>query len=75
MLKPGTILDDRYEIIVDDDGVGGYTESKREYDGRSHIGIQNVRDRLRLQCNGTLKINSEIGRGTTVYISIPKTAD
>ncbi|ETP71716.1 putative regulator of cell autolysis [Lachnospiraceae bacterium JC7] len=67
--------DDRYEIVVDDDGVGGYTESKREYDGRSHIGIQNVRERLRIQCKGTLKINSEIGRGTTVYISIPKVTD
>lgn len=67
--------DDRYEIIVDDDGVGGYSEKKREYDGRSHIGIQNVRERLKMQCNGSLKITSEIGRGTTVIISIPKSKD
>ncbi|SFG19053.1 sensor histidine kinase [Oribacterium sp. WCC10] len=64
--------DDRYEIIVDDDGVGGYTEAKREYDGRSHIGIQNVRERLKLQCQGTLDIVSVPGEGTTVTITIPK---
>jgi len=64
--------DDRYEIIVDDDGVGGYTESKRQYDGRSHIGIQNVRERLKLQCDGTLTFVSEAGVGTTATIQIPK---
>ena len=64
--------DDRFEIVVDDDGVGGYTEEKREYDGRSHIGIQNVRERLKLQCKGSLNIVSEPGVGTTVTIVIPK---
>ncbi len=64
--------DERYEIIVDDDGVGGYTEAKRQYDGRSHIGIQNVRERLKLQCDGSLIIESEAGIGTKVTITIPK---
>lgn len=64
--------EDRYEIVVDDDGVGGYTETKREYDGRSHIGIKNVRERLKIQCNGSLAIQSELGKGTKVTITLPK---
>lgn len=63
-------------IIVSDNGVG-FEEEKAGFlaeEGKEdpgHIGIANVRRRLRAQCNGTLMINSS-GEGTKVTIWIPK---
>lgn len=62
---------DHYEIIIEDDGVG-FDESKQKEDGRSHVGLNNVRERLDLICKGKLIINSEVGKGTTATIVIPK---
>lgn len=66
--------DDCYEIRVSDNGVGFDTCASRK-DGRSHVGIANVRSRLKIMCNGTLEIKSEIGKGTTAIIKIPKGAN
>lgn len=41
-------------------------------DGRSHVGIANVRKRLEVQCGGALDIKSEKGVGTTVTIVLPQ---
>lgn len=60
-----------YEIKVSDNGVGFDPDATRN-DGRSHVGIANVRSRLKIMCNGTLEITSEIGKGTTAIIKIPK---
>jgi len=46
--------------------------NRPEGDGRSHVGLTNVRERLRLMSHGTLAVSSQPGRGTTVIISIPK---
>ena len=65
---------DRYEIIVTDNGPG-FDPSKpegRNESNRSHVGIQNVRDRLDYTCGGKLNIVSVPDEGTTVTISIPK---
>lgn len=56
-------------VTVTDDGVG--FPSKPE-DGRSHVGIENVRERLACLCGGTLEIQSQVGIGTTAIITIPK---
>ena len=64
--------DENYFITVCDDGVGFDTEKPLVQDNRSHVGIQNVKSRLDAQCSGTLKINSQIGVGTRVTITIPK---
>ncbi len=40
----------------------------------NHIGIENVRSRLKIQCGGELKIDSKPGNGTTVTLVIPKEA-
>lgn len=56
-------------IIIADDGVGFQLKVLEE---SGHIGIQNVKRRLEAICGGTLTINSEIGKGTTVEIIIPK---
>ena len=41
-------------------------------DGKKHIGIRNVRERLQMMCGGTLTVESEVGKGTVALIRIPK---
>lgn len=60
-----------YTVEVSDDGVG-YDPDALPQDGRAHIGIQNVRERLQDVCRGQLTIESAPGRGTTARIVIPK---
>lgn len=62
---------DRNEIVVTDDGTGFEPENYPDSD-KPHIGIENVRYRLKNMSNGTLTINSEIGKGTVAVISVPK---
>ncbi len=59
-----------YLISVLDNGVG-FDPSERPDDGRSHIGIANVRERLQEMCGGSLEIISEKGKGTECRILIP----
>jgi two-component system, LytTR family, sensor kinase len=59
------------EIIVSDDGVG-YDPAATQDDGRSHIGLDNVRARLATMSGGSLRIESTPGQGTIAAITIPK---
>lgn len=65
-----------YKITIEDDGVGFIVENMEkgiEQDlRRSHIGLKNVENRLRAQCDGQLKVESQLGVGTKVIILIPK---
>jgi signal transduction histidine kinase len=61
-----------YEIEIRDTGVG-FDTSIHQNDDNKHIGISNVRQRLKMLCNGTLNVESTLGVGTTVLIKIPKT--
>lgn len=60
-----------YTVTVTDDGVG-YDVMVPKQDGRTHIGITNVRNRLETMCGGSLTIKSDPGRGTVAVITIPK---
>ena len=60
-----------YEITVIDDGVGFDINSPIE-GSRTHIGIENVRQRLSRMSGGTLIIESKINEGTTAKIILPK---
>ena len=62
-----------WEILVQDDGVG-FDANKKKQDGRSHIGVQNVKDRISGMCGGTLTLQSVPEKGTTARIFIPKDA-
>ena len=62
-------LPDSFRITVTDDGVG-YTGIPD--DGKPHIGIANIRERLALCCGGTLTIEGTPWQGTTAEIRIPK---
>ena len=63
---------DNYYIYVIDNGVGFDTKKKPANDGRSHIGVENVRVRIEKRVNGKLEIFSTKGKGTTAVITIPK---
>lgn len=63
--------DNFFFVTVSDDGVG-YDPTVTRQDGRTHIGIDNVRARLSDMVGGTLTIDSEKGVGTTATIRIPK---
>ena len=58
-------------ITVVDDGVGFDISEKKE-DGRTHIGLENVRDRLDAMCGGRLEVKSEIGTGTEIKLILPQ---
>ncbi len=64
-------MSDSYEIIVADDGVG-FDLSEKKDDGRSHVGIENVNNRLREMVGGSLRVKSTPGQGTIALIHIPK---
>ncbi len=59
---------DRVEVSVIDTGPGFSVESLAASDGRSHVGIENVRKRLHLVCGGELRIESAKGSGTTATV-------
>jgi len=69
-------LDDYIQISVTDNGVGfDPNELKNKAldgDGRTHIGIENVRNRLKTQCGGELTIVSQKGIGTTVVMTLDR---
>lgn len=65
--------DNDYIIIVSDTGAGFDTSASKN-DGKSHVGIENVRQRLSNMCSGSLATESEVGAGTVVTIRIPKSA-
>ena len=62
--------DTHYCVSVEDDGVG--FDTSELLDDRKHVGIRNIRGRLKAMVNGTIEIKSTEGVGTTVLIKIPK---
>ncbi len=57
-------------VTVRDDGVGFIADNIMKSD-RTHIGFTNVERRIKMQTGGTISVESEIGIGTTVTITIP----
>ena len=62
--------DTHYCVSVEDDGMGFDTSELLEE--RKHVGIRNIRERLKAMVGGELEIKSTIGVGTKVLINIPK---
>jgi len=53
--------------VVTDNG-SGFTPPE---DGRLGFALDNIRERLKTQCDGTLSVQSKEGDGTLVTVSIP----
>ena len=72
----GTVVIRSYEtpthfcVSVKDDGVGYDTGAP--IDGRKHVGLRNIRGRLKAMVNGELILESKPGVGTKAVIMIPK---
>ena len=64
-------MEEEYLVTVEDDGVG-FDASVPEKDGKVHVGLENVKKRLNLMCQGTLEVESNLGQGTKVTLHIPK---
>ena len=62
--------DTHYCVSVEDDGAG--FDTSELLDERKHVGIRNIRERLAAMVEGSLEIESTVGVGTKVLISIPK---
>lgn len=61
--------DDRVKITITDNGVG-FDQKK----GKKGIGLKNINSRLE-KLNGTYDIQSKIGHGTKVIVTIPYTLE
>ena len=64
-------IEDAYQITITDTGVGFNMDRYME-DGKVHVGLMNVRQRLVSSVNATVDINSIPGNGTSVTVTIPK---
>lgn len=63
---------DHWEVSVADDGAGFDPSASPSYDGRHHVGLANVSERLRGSYGGTLCIDSAPGYGTVATVVLPK---
>ncbi len=57
-------------LTVKDNGVGFHLDCIGK-DGKKHIGFDNVKQRIEMQCKGTVTIESQVGVETTVTMTIP----
>ncbi len=64
-------LADAYEIVVQDNGIG-YDGSFVPDDGRTHVGVENIRSRFRDQVHATLTYEIPPQGGTIARVRIPK---
>lgn len=72
-VKIGTYkVDNGYKIVVEDDGIGFDMNMPPKEDGRSHVGMTNVKERLRQMCGATVSVESSPGNGCRTEIIIPE---
>ena len=54
---------DAYVVVVSDNGVGFDIDAVK---GDDHFGLNNIKYRISSMCKGNVKVESELGKGTTV---------
>ncbi len=64
--------DAAYEVIISDDGVGFDMNAPKKDDGRSHVGMDNTKRRIKEMCGGEVVIESVVGEGTKATVILPK---
>lgn len=76
--EPGTLtftskkVDGGYQIIIEDDGVGFDPNVPHKEDGRSHVGMNNVENRLLQMSQATMEVISSPGNGCKTIITFPE---
>jgi len=76
--EPGTIkissekCEEGVKVIIEDDGVGFDPSVPKKDDGRTHVGMSNVKDRLYEMCNATMTVESSPGNGCKTTIIFPQ---
>jgi len=74
--KPGTVKISTYSdeknwyAVVEDDGIG--FDDSIKIDTTKHLGVENVRARLKALVGGDLILSSKVGIGTKATVIIPK---
>ncbi len=71
IIKVKTYAEDGCHIVVISDNGKGFDINAQPGDGKSHIGIRNVMERVEKLCGGSVTVDSVIDKGTTVTIRIP----
>jgi signal transduction histidine kinase len=67
------LQNDVLTVIIKDDGVGFDVQAvMSKYDERGSLGMINIQERTEA-INGTFKIQSEVGKGTTAVLTLPLT--
>ena len=61
-----------FEVIISDDGLGFDVSAPIKDDGRTHVGMDNTKRRIKEMCGGEIKIESAVGKGTTATVILPK---
>jgi len=64
--------DGGYLVIIEDDGIGFDPSKPVSDDGRSHVGMNNVKSRLQHMCNATVTVESSPGNGCKTTIFFPE---
>ena len=59
-----------HKIVIRDNGKG-FDVNAPLSEERSHIGLNNVKDRIESMCHGEMEIESKIDKGTTITIKLP----
>ena len=67
--------DENAVIVIEDNGVGFDVTKEPVNDGRSHVGIKNIKQRLSQMLNATVKTTSILNEGTKTVITIPAKED
>jgi len=61
----------KHIILVEDNGVGFDKRERKVNDGHVHIGVDSIIRRFEYYLGGKVSVESEIGKGTIVEISVP----
>ncbi|MBO4893663.1 MAG: histidine kinase [Clostridia bacterium] len=73
LISVASYTDSGYHIVeIKDNGAGFDTDILKDTTQKTHVGIKNTAERLRLMCGGSIDVKSEPGKGTQVTIKIPK---
>ncbi|MBQ9698525.1 MAG: histidine kinase [Acidaminococcaceae bacterium] len=64
----------RHVVEIRDNGAG-FIPGQLSPAELKHVGLENVSERLRIMCGGTMRIDSAPGKGTRVRIEIPENTE